>query len=861
MQRIEATEAGSDFAELVRRVFANGESHIFERDGEPLAALVPIGDLQKLDGASDEALRRSEARYRTLTSVAPVGIFHTDAQGLVIYVNEKWCEIGGMSSEEAMGTGWHAALHPEDRERIAVEWDEFVRGGTKFSIEYRYRRPDDVIAYCYVQAVPETDRDGKPTGYIGCVTDITERKLAEDQLGRSHEELERTVAARTAELAENNARLIELIAERERAEDALRKSEERLTHAVESIPDGFALFDPDDRLTLFNEPYRKVYPHHADVLVSGSRFEDMLRKGVERGEFADAVGREEEWIAERVNQHQNPTGPFEQRLANGRWLRIEEKRTPEGGIVGLRTDITDLMAAEARVRASEERFRDYAGASADWFWEMDADLRFTYMSPNVERIVGVSAEWHYGKTREDLLGNAYDRDVWQQHLDTLRARKPFRDFTYRRVGEGIQAKWLRTSGVPVFAEDGTFFGYRGSGSDITVAIEAEIAMRESEEQLRQAQKMEAVGQLTGGVAHDFNNLLAVTMGNLELLEAELNEADPRGHYVQGAIEASRHGAELTQRLLAFSRQQPLQPKSIDLARLVQKMSDDLLKRTLGETIAIEIVAESDLWLVLADPGQVENALLNLSINARDAMPRGGNLTIECANAQLDEAYVAENLEASVGDYVSLAVTDNGVGMPVEVQEHAFEPFFTTKEVGAGSGLGLSIIYGFTRQSGGHVIIYSEEGQGTTVKLYLPRDQAAAQSAETNEPAETPRGRGELVLVIEDDAKLRELAVTMVTGLGYRVTDVPEAASARAVLERGDKVDLVLSDVILPGGQSGPEFADEVKVRHPALRIIFMSGYPAEAARRNGFVGSDKVLLNKPFRRRQLAKALREALDR
>ena len=286
---------------------------------------------------------------------------------------------------------------------------------------------------------------------------------------------------------------------------------------------------------------------------------------------------------------------------------------------------------------------------------------------------------------------------------------------------------------------------------------------------------------------------------------------------------------------------------------------EMLARALGETIEIETVVAPDLENALADPGQVENALLNLALNARDAMPRGGKLTIECANVQIDDAYVADNPEAKIGVYVVLAVSDEGSGMTAEVQAHAFEPFFTTKEVGQGSGLGLSMIYGFAKQSGGHVNIYSEAGKGTTVKLYLPRAQETMHVESPNKVEEMPLGRGEVVLVIEDDPDVRALTVRMLEVLNYNVIDAFNAAAAHKVLAKERSVDLVLSDVVLPGGVSGPEFAEEARITHPELKIIYMSGYPAEAAKRNGFLGSGQVLLNKPFEKRELAKAIRDVL--
>jgi CheY-like chemotaxis protein len=303
----------------------------------------------------------------------------------------------------------------------------------------------------------------------------------------------------------------------------------------------------------------------------------------------------------------------------------------------------------------------------------------------------------------------------------------------------------------------------------------------------------------------------------------------------------------------------LRPKPIDLQELVDGMSG-LLKRTLGEAVEIETMAEPDLWTASADPSQVENALLNLAINARDAMPGGGKLTIACKNGHLDEDYVALKPEVDVGDYVVLAVTDTGVGMSAEVQAHAFEPFFTTKAVGQGSGLGLSMIYGFARQSGGYLAICSKEGRGTTVRLYLPRSAEAAKSEEAQPSEEVPRGRGEVILVVEDDANVRALAVKMLEELGYRVREAADATDAREALAKGGKLDLVLSDVVLPGGTSGLELAAEARARQPRLKFVFMSGYSPEAGRYNGLLGSDKVLLNKPFRRCQLARFLREAID-
>jgi CheY-like chemotaxis protein len=368
--------------------------------------------------------------------------------------------------------------------------------------------------------------------------------------------------------------------------------------------------------------------------------------------------------------------------------------------------------------------------------------------------------------------------------------------------------------------------------------------------------MEAVGQLTGGVAHDFNNLLAVIMGNAELLTTA-----SRGEAVtlaQRIVRAAQRGGELTQRLLAFSRRQPLRPQTIDLGVLARDMTE-LIERTLGETITVETDAAPGLWPALADPGQVENALLNLAINARDAMAGGGRLVIRCRNVTLDESYVAHNPEAEPGEYVMLAVRDTGGGMTREVREHAFEPFFTTKEVGQGSGLGLSMVYGFAQQSNGYLAIDSTPGAGTEVSLYLPRATSAAPVVETPPPVESPRGRGETVLVVEDDADVRAMTVDMVESLGYRVVAAGDAAAALETLA-AEAVDLMLSDIVLPGGASGSELADRARERFPGLKVVFMSGYSADALRGRTGLPAGTLLLDKPFEKQALAKGLRDTLD-
>jgi signal transduction histidine kinase/CheY-like chemotaxis protein len=385
----------------------------------------------------------------------------------------------------------------------------------------------------------------------------------------------------------------------------------------------------------------------------------------------------------------------------------------------------------------------------------------------------------------------------------------------------------------------------------------ETGRRETaEEALRQSQKMEAVGQLTGGIAHDFNNLLTVVIGNLDFAARAVEGSNlPKAHR---NIEAARQGAQraagLTHRLLAFSRRQPLQPQAVNLNRLVGGMSD-LFRRTLGERITVETVLAGGLWLTNADQNQLESALLNLVINARDAMPGGGKLTIETANCHLDEGYAQANAEVQPGQYVMVAVTDTGTGMPREVLEKVFEPFFTTKEVGQGTGLGLSMVYGFVKQSGGHVKIYSEPGQGTTVKIYLPR-LIGEEVLDERESRELPRAEArETVLVVEDDNDVRAYSVESLTTLGYRVLEARDANSALATLQSQESVTLLFTDIGLPG-LDGRQLAEEVHRLRPDLPVLFTTGYARNAVVHNNVLDQGVHLLTKPFTTEQLANKVR-----
>jgi len=418
-------------------------------------------------------------------------------------------------------------------------------------------------------------------------------------------------------------------------------------------------------------------------------------------------------------------------------------------------------------------------------------------------------------------------------------------------------RWLSWTAVP---EQGLIHAV---GRDVTDEKLQAVALARAEDQLRQAQKMEAVGHLTGGVAHDFNNLLQVVVGNLEILQRNMKSEPARlSRAVENAMTGARRAAQLTQRLLAFSRRQPLAPRPLDLNDLVRGMSD-LLGRTLGETVRVETVLAADVYRVEADPNQLENAILNLAVNARDAMLQGGALTIETANAQLDDNYVEANAEVTPGQYAVISVTDTGTGMDRETLIRVFEPFFTTKEVGKGTGLGLSMVYGFVKQSGGHVKVYSEIDQGTTVRIYLPRLMGETiEEIVADAPQKPPPGsRSETILVVEDDDDVRMYSVEILRELGYRVLEAHDSASALRLLERQDgRVDLLFSDIVLPGGVNGEQLAERARAIRPELKVLFTTGYARNAIMRDGRLEAGVELITKPFTYAALASRIRAILD-
>jgi len=499
---------------------------------------------------------------------------------------------------------------------------------------------------------------------------------------------------------------------------------------------------------------------------------------------------------------------------------------------------------------SEARYRQLFGAVGAAMGILDADGRVVWANAAFERIAGLPAK-DAGRFA-DLLAPE-DRDDWRARFaDAIGSLSS---------GFGHDGRMIAADGREV-RYVGHFVASPQAGEDgagMTFTFQDVSEQHLVGERRHHAQKLETVGQLTGGVAHDFNNLLTVILGNAEILTESL-AGDQRLHLLaRMTAQAAERGAELTGRLLAFARRQPLDPKSTDVNRLIADL-DPLLRRTLDEHVEIELIRGAGVWNAMIDQGQLENAILNLCINARDAMPGGGRLTIETANAHIDADYAARHGEVEPGQYVQVTISDTGAGMDAATVERAFEPFFTTKDVGKGSGLGLSMVYGFVKQSRGHVRIYSELGEGTTVRLYLPRAESAERPDPGDKPAAVVQKGSEKVLLVEDDALVRHHVHAQLVGLGYQVVAKTNGRDALAALRQVGDFDLLLTDVIMPGGMSGRELADAAKGLHPGLAILYTSGYTENSIVHHGRLDRGVHLLAKPFRRQELARKVREVLD-
>ena len=769
--------------ELLDKVFASAQAHRVDESPFYIATDVGQGTRRYLDltyqpikdtsgsvagifvsGAdvterllAQEAMREREVQFQTFSEVMPNHVWTSPPDGMLDWFNERVNQYSGLTNDQLAGSGWAEIVHPDDREEAAHTWEAALQTGQLYETEFRIRRADGEYRWHLVRALPIRTDTGVISRWIGTNTDIHDQKLAE------------------AETVEDRNRLwklsqdLMLVCDYDGVITAVNPTAERLLgwREQEMVGQTLAAFiHPDDLETSRGEV-------------------DKLSAGASTLAFQNRYLRKD-----------------------GSFCLLDWTAVPDGGrIHAVGRDITK----ERRLTRDRERI-----------WNLSPVLKV--IANNKGEIAAVNPAWTnvLGWSEPETLGRSIfgflptdQRKPLKNQLRQLADGSEQTNLTAALVtsdGDQRQVEWT------VIRENQTIYGF---GRDITAEKEAAAALAESEAALRQAQKMEAIGQLTGGIAHDFNNLLQVVGGNLQLLAKNVGKDEKALRRVENAMEGVSRGARLASQLLAFGRRQPLAPKVVNLGRLIRGM-DEMLRHALGEAIEIETIVAGGLWNTLIDPNNVENALLNLAINARDAMEGYGKLTIETGNAYLDDRYAREHADVTPGQYVLLAVTDTGAGIPAAKLEKVFDPFYSTKGEGKGSGLGLSMVYGFVKQSGGHIKIYSEVGEGTTVRLYLPRsDQSEDEVVKYDAGPVT--GGSETILVAEDDEGVRETVVETLRDLGYSVLQASDAAGALAIIESGVQIDLLFTDVVMPGPIKAIELARKVVQRLPQLSVLFTSG--------------------------------------
>ncbi|WP_245365690.1 hybrid sensor histidine kinase/response regulator [Neorhizobium galegae] len=618
------------------------------------------------------------------------------------------------------------------------------------------------------------------------------------------------------------------------------------------------------RTDLLGRPVRSALPD-----VEGQGFFELLDQVYESGEVYSAHGA-------RLDLQRPGGGGIDALYLDFIYQPLRDSEGAVSGIFVQGHDVTQLKQAQDAAQESEDRFRTLAQSLPNHVWTATAVGELEWANLAMRRyLTKCEGESGLPLMRDYIHPDdvARIREAWMQSVASGT------DFNaeMRLMHKDEEFRWFLSRAVPIRNAGGEIIRWVGTNTDIeeqkktvrrlenlATTLEGRVEERTAElvktqEVLRQSQKMEAIGNLAGGIAHDFNNLLQVITGNLQLLAKDVAGNEAAERRLTSALSGASRGARLASQLLSFGRRQPLAPKVVNLGRLVREM-DHLIRRSLGEAIEIDTIVGGGLWNTQVDPSNVENALLNLAINARDAMDGRGRLTIELGNAYLDDHYAQNAFDVVAGQYVMLAVSDTGSGMPAEVLARAFDPFFTTKPEGKGTGLGLSMVYGFVKQSGGHINIYSELGSGTTVRIYLPRSMEAEDML-TEEAGGSVAGGSETILVVEDDEAVRDITVSLLSELGYKVLKARDADSGLAIIESGVSIDLLFTDVVMPGRLKSSEMARKAKERRPDIEVLFTSGYTENSIVHGGRLDPGVNLLSKPYARETLARKIRMLLDK
>jgi PAS domain S-box-containing protein len=783
-------------------------------NGKPIFVGI-IHDLTERE-RSEREVRETAARLKALVETAVDGVIMIDAVGEVLMFNPACEKLFGFSAREVIGRNVKMLMPAPYRDEHDHYLDNFHRTGVKKIIgsgrEVTGKRRDGTT-FPMGLSVGEARQEGQSI-FVGIVHDLTERT---------------------------------------RADQAVRDSERSFRLLVEGVTDyAIYMLDLEGRVTSWNSGAQRIKQYAAPEIL-GRHFREFYveeeRRNGEPERNLEVVRREGRYEAEAWRVRKDGS----QFWAN---VVMDPIRNEQGQLLGyakITRDITERRRAEQVIREAGVRINTLVETAVDGVILIDARGHIQTFNPACEKLFGYSAREVVGQNVKMLMPAPY-RNEHDQYLGNYQSTGE-----RKIIGIGREVKGQRKDGT-VFPMDLSVGEAKQDGESVFVGIIHDLTERKhTEEQLIQAQKMEAVGQLSGGIAHDFNNLLTVIVGNAEFLSEELKSRYDLQKLADTIVQAGERGAELTQRLLAYGRRQTLNPVDIDCNNLVSGMRK-LMQRTLSEEIEIRVTLDPDLEAAFADAGQLENAILNLAINAKDAMPNGGTISISTANMNLDERYSEQHPEVHPGHYVMIAITDDGHGMPAEVLNRVFEPFYTTKDVGKGSGLGLSMVYGFVKQSNGHVAIYSEPGLGTTVRIYLPSTSMPVTRSPHLAPEIPAANLGqETVLVAEDDPFVRAYAVTCLESFGYRVIEAVDGRDALNKLAGGASADLLFTDVVMPGGINGWELAETARRMQPELKVLLTSGYALEALAERGRLPVGAVVLNKPYRKADLAKRVREAL--
>ena len=782
---------------------------------------------------------RLQQRLRIAQAIGGIGTFEWFPETGHMLASEEFRQIWGLGPDEPVtDTKLLQLLHPDDRMRMIEKLQKYNETNPLDYIEYRRIDPHTGEIHWIARRGEEvTAPDSDIRRFVGVCYDITARKHAERQM---------------------------------------IEHESRWRNLFEQMQEGFfigdAIRDGTGRVVNFRiEEYNPAFAQQAGIMPSGEG------RPLAAAEALPDLGPPViDTFAQVLQTGEAADFEWQMKAPEGRWYEARVHRVDNDRFAVLMLDVTARKKAEQTILESEAKFRLLAQSMPNHVWTARGNGKIDWFNERAYDFAGLpkgsldGENWSRMVHPDDLsrIVESWEAAVEHGHLYKGELRLRRRDGVYR---------WHIVRAVPVRNRMGDIKRWIGTNTDIDDQKSAEAALADlaatleqrveartaellrTQDALRQSQKMEAIGNLTGGIAHDFNNLLQVISGNLHLIAKDMAGHPKLEERLQNAIKGVTRGAKLASQLLAFGRRQPLAPKVINIGRLINNM-DDILHRALGEAVTVETVIEDNLWSTEIDPGNVENAILNLAINARDAMDDSGHVVIEVRNVLIDAYSVNHRVDLTAGQYVMIAVKDSGCGMSQEVMEKVFEPFFTTKPEGKGTGLGLSMVYGFVKQSGGHVIIESQPGQGTTIRMYLPR-AAGGEDAETaSESAPPPiRGGSETILVAEDDDAVRDTVVATLSDLGYRVLRAKDGPGALTVLESGARIDLLFSDMIMPGALKSDDLVRRARQYQPDIAVLFTSGY-ADGSGVKMPEEQGIELLAKPYSREALARKIRVALD-